>query len=95
MKFMEIIRVQAAIDCEKGLKKRILTLNDEIRKGPDIKGLVECLNLQQASVPGSFAVHLSWEMKTPSTLGSPLGLTLIEALKGLGLVNHSVWINQT
>ena len=94
MKFMEIIRVQAAAGREKCLKEQISTLNNEVRKGPEIKGLLECLDLQQALVPGSFAIHLSWEMETPSTLGSPLGLNLIEALKGLGLINHSIWINR-
>ena len=93
MKWLEMIRVQAAGGQGKGLEERISALHDEVRKGPGTNGLVEWMHLQQASVPGSFAIYLIWEAERPDAQGSPLGLNLTEALRAFGLVNHSVWIS--
>jgi hypothetical protein len=46
-------------------------------------------------VPGYFALRLFWNTDTPQTQGSMIGLSLTQALKVFGLVDHSVWIEKT
>lgn len=95
MKWLEMIRVQAAGGRERELEKRLSALGDEVQKGSESVGLVEWMILRQASVPGSFAINLLWETEHPDILGSSLGLNFAEALKAFGLANHSVWISET
>jgi hypothetical protein len=43
-------------------------------------------------VETDLSIHIHWETKGQPPRESPLGQQLSYALKGLGLLNHSVWV---
>lgn len=44
------------------------------------------------SIPGDYMVCLFWDSPIPEKQGSALGRKLKGSLEGLGLVNHSTWL---
>lgn len=92
MKWLEVIRVQAASSQEGAMEKRLFDLRGEVLKGPECSGLITFEVYRQAALPGFFAIHLPWDSEIPELPGSVLGWNLTETLKAFGLVNHSVWL---
>ncbi len=43
-------------------------------------------------VETDFCIHIHWETDRPGPAETPLGKQLSYAMKGLGFVNHSVWV---
>jgi hypothetical protein len=43
-------------------------------------------------VETDLSIHIHWETKDQHPRESPLGQQLSYALKGMGLLNHSVWV---
>ena len=43
-------------------------------------------------VETDLSIHIHWKSEKESQCKSPLGLRLSSALKPLGLLNHSVWV---
>ena len=59
-----------------------------------VPGLKEASVCRHASIPGDFAITLIWETKKTKPWGSDLAIGLVQELKSLGLVDHSIWIIQ-
>ena len=57
-------------------------------------GLKEASVCSHASIPGDFAITLFWETEKTKPWGSDLAIGLVQELKNLGLVDHSIWIIQ-
>lgn len=92
MRWLETIKVQAAGGQDSTVENELMALAHDLRKSPDCPGLLEAALYSHASLPGHFAIRLLWDTKCPQIQGSLLGLSLTQALKAFGLVDHSVWI---
>ena len=94
MKWMETIRVQAAIGQDKSVEESLTALAHEASNHPDCSGFLNAKVYRNAVVPGYFAIDLFWDSEHAQIRGSVWGLNLIEILKAMGLVDHSVWIEE-
>jgi hypothetical protein len=56
------------------------------------KHLVEIRIYHHSVVETDLSIHIYWRSEPGSQNKSPLGLKLSYALRNLGLLNHSVWI---
>ena len=56
------------------------------------KDLVELKIYQHSVVETDLSIHIYWKSEQGSQHKSSLGLKLSYALKDLGLLNHSVWV---
>ena len=56
------------------------------------KHLVEIKIYHHSVVETDLSIHIFWESEPGSQNKSPLGLRVCFALKPLGLLNHSVWV---
>jgi len=92
MRWMETIKVQSATGKERTAEQALRALADDIYSNPDRQGLREAAVSSHATVPGYFALRLSWDTENPQPGGSLLGMSLAQILKAFGLVDHSVWI---
>ena len=95
MKWMETIKVQSASRREQITEHELMLLACDIRNNPDSQGLREVTVSSHATVPGCFALLLFWDTDDLRPGGSLLGMGLAQSLKAFGLVDHSVWIENT
>ena len=56
------------------------------------KQLVEIRIYHHSVVETDLSIHIYWKSEPGSQNKSPLGLRLSSALRNLGLLNHSVWV---
>ena len=75
---------------------------DELLKGirdsdspTDTPHLVEIRIYHQTVVETDLSIHIYWQSERGRNEKSPLGLRLSSALRNLGLLNHSVWVETT
>jgi hypothetical protein len=54
--------------------------------------LVEIRVYHHSIVESDLSIHIYWESESGSQDKSPLGLRFSSALKDMGLLNHSVWV---
>ncbi len=60
---------------------------------PDMPNrLIEIAIYHHSVVETDLSIHIYWKSELGSQDKSPLGLRLSSALKPLGLLNHSVWV---
>ncbi len=93
MKWLEIISLR----CPGNIDTRFI---DELLKGvskndspTDTQAHLEEIKIYHHSVVETdLSIHIFWKSKPGNQNKSPLGLRYFSALKTLGLVNHSVWI---
>ena len=88
MRWMEFIKVQTA---KSNVREILLNFVTECK---------ECQELVEAKVFNHTTVNdcslcLIWDTDSPKAQGSIVGLTLSGALKQFGLVDHSVWVEET
>jgi hypothetical protein len=75
---------------------------DELLKGvgePDsptdtLKHLLEIKTYYHSVVETDLSIHIYWESEAGNQHKSPLGLRIFSALRSMGLLNHSVWIER-
>ena len=94
MKWMETIRIQTAGNRTGNADEELLVLVQGIHENQGGGGLLNLLLCSHASMPGYFAIHLFWDTACPQTRGSLPGLSLAQALKSFGMVDHSVWVEK-
>jgi hypothetical protein len=94
MKWLETIKVQIATGFETAMEKELKVLMKDFLTKTRGSGLEEAHIYNHASVPGYFAICLTWETEVSQTTGSLIGLNLSQALKTFGLVDHSVWVEK-
>jgi hypothetical protein len=90
MKWLEVIKLRVAGNGE-GLLKALFR---EMNKAGQDRGLIEIKTYRHAALEADLSVHLHWESDRPDQNGSTLGLSLAQALKEFGLIDHSVWIEE-
>ena len=57
--------------------------------------LVEIRIYRHSVVETDLSIHIYWKSEPGSEHKSPLGLRFSSALRNLGLLNHSVWVERT
>lgn len=93
MKWVEIISLR----CPGNINTRFM---DELLKGvsefdspTDTSTHLEEIKIYRHTVVETdLSIHIHWNSESGSQNKSPLGLRFSSALKNLGLLNHSVWI---
>ena len=90
MKWIEIIKVRNGGKASESLKGFLSGL---LRNSPP--GLIGARIYRHALWETDWSLHLYWESEKLEKNGSGLGLRLSQGLKELGLVDHSIWIEES
>ncbi len=91
MKWVEIITLRSPGNINRQLV-------DELLKGvsesdSDMPNhLIEMAIYHHSVVETDLSIHIYWKSEKEGRCKSPLGLRFCSALKPLGLLNHSVWV---
>ena len=89
MKWVEIITLRSLAKVDRQLLDELL---QQVVKSKTDGHPMEIRMYQNSIVETDFSIHIYWESESGSQDKSPLGLRFSYALKGLGLLNHSVWV---
>ena len=89
MQWIEIIKVRAAGTREKQTVADMLKDFNRM-DGGTMPASVKLYH--HATVESDLSIHIYWESETMPPRKSPMGLRIVETIGSLGLVNHSVWI---
>lgn len=92
MKWLELIKVQAASGREGKTEEELAGLAKDILHNTGSSDLLDTVLYNHASIPGCFAVQLTWDTEAPRIQGSLMGLRLTQTVKFFGLGDHSIWI---
>jgi hypothetical protein len=89
MKWVEIITLRSPANIN---TKFVDELLKEVGKSDTSKHLVDIRIYHHSVVETDLSIHIYWESEPGSQHKTPLGLKFSYALKNLGLLNHSVWV---
>ncbi len=89
MKWIEIITLRSHARVDTRLLDELLRQVVKSKTSGDPK---EIRIYQNLIVETDLSIHIYWEAKARPQRESPLGQQLSYALKDLGLLNHSVWV---
>jgi hypothetical protein len=93
MKWVEIISLRSPTNIDIPFVDELLKGISESDSSTDTPGhLVEIRVYHHSIVETDLSIHIYWESEKESQRKSSLGLRFSSALKPLGLLNHSVWI---
>ena len=89
MKWVEIITLRSPTKINTQFVDELLK---QVDKADIPKHLVEIRIYHHSVVETDLSIHIYWRSEPGSQNKSPLGLKLSYALRNLGLLNHSVWV---
>ena len=89
MKWIEIITLRSHAKVDTRLLDELV---HQVVKAKTFGHQEEIRMYQNFIVETDLSIHIYWETKSQRQHESPLGQQFSYALKGLGLLNHSVWI---
>jgi hypothetical protein len=93
MKWVEIISLRCPANIDTRFVDELLKEVSESDSETDTqKHLVEIRVYCHSVVETDLSIHIYWESEPGSQDKSPLGLRFSSALRNLGLLNHSVWV---
>lgn len=93
MKWVEIISLRSATNIDTAFVNELLKGISETDSATDTpEHLVEIRVYHHSIVETDLSIHIYWESEPGSQDKSPLGLRFSSALRDLGLLNHSVWV---
>ena len=93
MKWVEIISLRCASNIDTQFVNELLKGISESDAATDApEHLVGIRGYHHSVVETDLSIHLYWESESGSQDKSPLGLRFAYALRDLGLLNHSVWV---
>ena len=90
MKWIEVIKIRTA-GTDLRLLKEFLSAICDLHQ----MGLSETSIYRHATVESDWTIHLYWETASPEPNGSILGLHLSQIGSDFGLIDHTVWINES
>jgi hypothetical protein len=95
MKWVEIITLRSPSKINSQFIDELLKGVGESDSPTDtLKHLLEIKTYYHSLVETDLSIHIFWESEKENQDKTPLGLKLSSALKPLGLLNHSVWIER-
>ncbi|MCE5336859.1 MAG: hypothetical protein LLG06_19955 [Desulfobacteraceae bacterium] len=89
MKWVEIITLRSLARANQQLVEELLQQVFE-QKQLGLPALIRIYH--HGTVETDFSIHIHWEIEGQLPCESPLGLQISYALRGLGFLNHSIWI---
>ena len=89
MKWIEIITLRSPANINTQFVDELLK---QVHKPDTPKHLVEIRIYHHSVVETDLSIHIYWNSEPGSQHKTPLGLKFSYALKNLGLLNHSVWV---
>ncbi len=93
MKWVEIISLRCPSNIDTRLMDELLKDVNEFDSPTDTSTHLEKIKIYRHSVVETdLSIHIHWKSESGIQNKSPLGLRFSSALKNLGLLNHSVWI---
>ena len=93
MKWVEIISLRCPANIDAPFVDELLKGISESDSATDTpEHLVEIRVYHHSIVETDLSIHIYWKSEPGSQDKSPLGLRFYSALKPLGLLNHSVWV---
>jgi len=96
MKWVEIITLRSPSKINGQFIEELLKGAGESESPNDTpKHLVEIKIYHHSVVETDLSIHIYWESEPGSQDKSPLGLRFSSALRDLGLLNHSVWVEKS
>ena len=96
MKWVEIITLRSPSKINGQFIEELLKGAGESESPNDTpKHLVEIKVYHHSVVETDLSIHIYWRSEAGRQDKSPLGLRLSSALKTLGLLNHSVWVEKS
>ena len=91
MKWIETITLRSTrTNADAGVAE--LLMQARTPSGPATQRPVDIKIYHHAGIDTDFSIHIHWDGSANDQDKSPLGLRLAQNLKYLGLINHSVWI---
>jgi len=93
MKWLEIVEIRSIRSKRETLKAEMQELMKDEGKMMDEGQAIKIYN--HVTVDSDFNIHLFHDSENVETSGSSLGLYLASFLIKHGLVNHSIWIQET
>ena len=90
MKWMEIIKLRSA---EQASEPLTAVLTAIVKDAPC--GLIAARIYRHALWETDWSLHIHWDSAKPDKNGSLLGLRLSHAFEEFGLVDHSIWIEES
>jgi hypothetical protein len=87
MRWAEFIMLRTAGNAGQDVYKFL----DQIVASVNQPGLIDAALYNHAAISGDIALVFLWDTEEPISWGSDIALGLINELKRLGLVDHSVW----
>jgi len=95
MKWVEIITLRSPRDINRELVDELLKGVGEYDSPTDtLKHLLEIKTYYHSVVETDLSIHMYWESEAGNQNKSLLGLMIFSALRSMGLLNHSVWIER-
>lgn len=91
MKLLEIITIRSAGNIPKSVISEILRQTGQI-DNTERPAAIKIYH--HAGVNSDVSIHLHWRCKSGNHGKSPLGMMLSHTLRDLGLLNHSIWIEE-
>jgi hypothetical protein len=89
MKWIEIITLRSLVKENRQLVDELLNQVCQQKKSELAASIVV---YHHPTVETDLSVHIHWETEAQHPSKSPLGHQLYYALKGLGLLNYSIWV---
>jgi hypothetical protein len=90
MKWVEIITLRSLSNINTGFLNELL--REEGKFSDPRKHPIKISIYRHSVVETDLSIHIHWKSEPGSQHKTPLGLKLSYALRSLGLLNHSVWI---
>ena len=95
MKWVEIITLRSSGNINRELVDELLKGVGESDSPTDTpKHLLEIKTYHHSVVETDLSIHIYWESEAENQHKSPLGLRIFSALRSMGLLNHSVWVEK-
>ena len=95
MKWVEIITLRSPTSINKKFVDELLKEVGESDSPTDtLKRLLEIKTYYHFVVETDLSIHIYWDSEAGNQHKSPLGLRIFSALRSMGLLNNSVWIER-
>ncbi len=92
MKCVEIITLRSSSNINMQFLDSFL---GQISNCDNPKHLIELKIYHHSVVETDLSIHIHWESERGIQHKSPIGLRIFSALRNMGLLNHSIWIETT
>ena len=84
-----MIHLRSTTSERKILESKLQGLIEEVNMGRKRQAIMA---YSRMLIDSDFSIHILHDSKEVEAGGSRLGLSLVDALKEFGLVNHSIWM---